>query len=188
MARGRRPRGSRGGGGSIQAPSRRHARLGLRSAAVSVAAALSAWTAISNDLVADEYVAALGAAGALLLLAGRASLVPPALVALAAAYALPLGAGVDGRAPVVAAALVLIAELAYWSLEPGIATAGDGSTLVSRGLFVAGVTLGALLAGTAMVAATALGFAGGVVWLGVGLAAATATLAVAAVLARRHTG
>lgn len=83
---------------------------------------------------------------------------------------------------------MLIAELAYWSLEPGIATGGDGSTLVTRGVFIAAVTLGALLAGTAMVAATAFGFAGGVVWLGVGLVAATATLAVAAALARRHTG
>ena len=94
--------------------------------------------------------------------------------------------GVDLRAPLVAAALVLAAELAYSALEPPFAR-------VSLGLRAARVArLGLTVAGAAVVAGLVL--AASVAELGsaallqaVGILAAVASLALLALLARRLT-
>jgi hypothetical protein len=103
-----------------------------------------------------------------------------------AAYGLFLslhGGAVDARAPAVAAALFLAAELGFWSLERSPARA-ERNVLLRR---ISGLAVGAIL--TALVGSLVLGLTtgvgGGIALEAVGVAAAAVTVAAIAVLASR---
>jgi hypothetical protein len=111
------------------------------------------------------------------------------LVLLAAEYAAALAArndvDVDAGAPLVGAGLLVLAELAYWSIElrgPGY----EERRVIARRLGALGVLafLSALL-GAFVVVLTAAPLGGGLAWDAVGIAAAAGTLAIVAWLAHR---
>jgi hypothetical protein len=155
--------------------------------------ALSALLGAAVALEAEPKAAvAMGAAGAVLLvsfalLTGRSAPIPLALMLLGALYVLP-----DGErfvwAPLYSGALLLCAELAYWSLEQPVAERVLGDVITPR------------LAAVVLVAALSVA-AGGLVLLAADAAAgrspamtAAAALAVAgsagllAALARARPG
>ena len=114
-------------------------------------------------------------------------LVPAALVALGGGYATLLGlegGALDERAPLVAAALFVVAELAYWSLELRDAVADEPGAYARRLALVAALGLGALAVGAGLLAVVDAG--GGIGLEVVGAVAAVAALAIVA-LAARHT-
>jgi hypothetical protein len=113
-------------------------------------------------------------------------LVPAALVALGGGYAALLGlegGALDERAPLVAAALFVVAELAYWSLELRDAVADEPGAYARRLALVAALGLGALAVGAGLLAAVDAG--GGIGLEVVGAVAAVAALAIVALAARR---
>jgi hypothetical protein len=124
---------------------------------------------------------------------GWTSAIPAALVLLAAEYLAGIGTGghedlLEPAAPLVAGGLLLLAELAYWSLElrgPG----HEEREVVLRRLAALGLlTVLAVALGSFVVVVTAAPLGGGLAWDVVGVAAAAATLAVVALLARRDVG
>jgi hypothetical protein len=111
--------------------------------------------------------------------------IPWPLALLAGEYAWSLGgAGIDQYAPLLAGALLVIAELAYWSLELRSRTQ-DGERLTERraGL-IASLGIGAVALGGLVLAATSVQLGTGISADLVGVAAAVAALAVVATLAR----
>jgi hypothetical protein len=153
---------------------------------VAGAAGLAAHAALS-----EPALGLLGAAGgALVLLAvalGRAGLVAPGLVVMLAGYAASVvardSAALDPAAPLVGGALLVVAELAYWSVELKGKEPEDRAVVVRRVATLALVTAGAIGLGAAVLAATALPLGGGLVWNVAGVAAAVAALALIARLA-----
>lgn len=134
----------------------------------------------------------LAGAAVLLLVAGlgrRPAFVPLTLVALGTEYVVAWGArggGVDGRAPIYGGALLLAAELAYWSVETDAPTADDPGVRARRmssilTLAGAGAAVGALLVGL-----TAVPISGGLGTDAVGVVAAGAAFVALAALARRR--
>jgi hypothetical protein len=127
---------------------------------------------------------------ALALWRGWPTLVAWSLALLATGYALALSLGperatIDAAAPVVAAMLIVVAELAYWSLELRDPGRWEGP-LLARRLTVLGVlALVSLALGSVVVVLTTVDLRGGVGLTFVGVAAAVATLAILAGLARR---
>lgn len=102
------------------------------------------------------YVALAGVACLLAgLLLRRAAPATVGLTLVSAGYGISLaGRALDPGAPLVAGALLLVAELAYWALEPGASVRiGRGATLrrllFSIGLATGAVVLAALLLGVA---------------------------------------
>jgi hypothetical protein len=132
-----------------------------------------------------------GTAGAVVLVLalalGRAGLVAPALVLLAAGYAATLVARnasvLDAAAPLVGCGLLLVAELAYWSVELAGAGREERPVLLRRLTAMLALAAAALALGAAVLAATALPIGGGLAWNLVGVAAAAAALALIARLA-----
>jgi hypothetical protein len=126
-----------------------------------VAAGLGAYPA----LVSDGRERLVGSGGALALvvlagaLAGLPSLVPWALLALGGEYAAWFalrGGSVDTRAPLYAAGLLCVAELAYWALDRRTLARAEGELEWRRLgtillLAIASVGLGAVLLGAAAV-------------------------------------
>ena len=110
---------------------------------------------------------------------------------LAAEYAAALAArgaaDVDAAAPLVGAGLLVVAELAYWSLElrgPGY----EESRVVARRLgALAALAFLSIVLGAFVVVLTAAPLGGGLAWDAVGVAAAGGTLAIVAWLAHRAT-
>lgn len=117
----------------------------------------------------------------------RAGLVAPALVVAAAGYAATLAVrdadSLDGAAPLVGCALLLVAELAYWSVELAGAGWEERPVLLRRLTALLGLAGAALVLGAGVLAAAALPLGGGLAWDLVGVAAAAAALAVIARLA-----
>jgi len=137
-----------------------------------------------------EVVAGVGAGGCALIAiafaARRPSVFPVGLAGVGAAYGVYLSlrtGAVDPRAPAVAAALYVAAELGFWSLER--TASRSERTVVGRR--VAGIAAGAVLA--ALVGSLLLGLTtgvgGGLVLEAVGVAAAALVAAAIAVLASR---
>jgi hypothetical protein len=125
-------------------------------------------------------------AGALVL--GQPASVPAAVALLGAAYtgSLFLGPhGLDVWAPLEATALVLAAELAYWSLELRPWVDAEPGILARRTALVAATGAGTLIVGAAVLAAASARVRGGVLWEAVGVAAAAAALALVVRLSRR---
>ena len=153
----------------------------------------AAGLALHPALSADRRVWIVGAAGAaaVVLLACALALRWPSLLAwslalLGGEYAVWLagrGGAVDARSPLYAAGLLLVAELAYEGLDRSGVRA-EPELLARRGLQLAGVALGAVAAGTVVLAAAAIPLGGGVALTAVGVVAATLALLLIARLAR----
>jgi hypothetical protein len=137
-------------------------------------------------------LAALGIMAGVMLAAvlvrGWDELLPWTLLLLGAEYAAPLvvrGGAVDGVAALVGAALLLLGELASWSLDLRTRVREEAPSFRLRGLTVAAVTAGGLVAGALALAATDLDTGSGLPWAVVGAAAAVAVVAMIARLTRR---
>jgi hypothetical protein len=137
-----------------------------------------------------EVVAGVGAGGCVLIaiafLARRPSVFPVGLAGVGAAYGVYLSlhsGAVDPRAPAVAAALYVAAELGFWSLER-TASRSERTVVVRR---VATVAAGAVFTGLvgSLVLGLTTGVGGGLALEAVGVAAAALTVAAIAVLASR---
>jgi len=134
---------------------------------------------------------ALGASGVLWLFGGLAlrwsAALAAGIVSLGAEQAVRLAAGpstVDAWTPLYAAGFLLAAELAWWSIEPRVAAWAEIEVVVRRAVAIALVCAGgAVLAGLIVVAAGAP-LHGGVGLELVGVAAATAAVAVVTAVAR----
>jgi hypothetical protein len=145
---------------------------------------------------ADENARAVGfrlvAVGLLALIAavalGWTALVPASVVALGAAYATHLAVddpALDVRAPLVAAGLLLTAELGYWSIEERDRVRGEeGEGLRQLGL-VTLLVLGGLAVSAALLAVADLARTQGLAIDLLGAAAAAGALLVLALVARR---
>ena len=135
------------------------------------------------------FVGGIGVVGFVYgLVRGRTWSVPWAVVFLGVAYTGSLflpERGVDGEAPLVAAAFLLLAELAYWTLELRTPIDPEPGMLERRTVLVATAGLGGLLVAAIAVAATAVRLGGGLAGDLLGIAAAIAVLAVVAHLAER---
>lgn len=150
---------------------------------------LAAGPAVDPARGDGSVLALLGIAGWLLLAGALAAGLPagvvPGVVVLGAEYALSLGSAVDGRAPLYAAGLLVVAELSYWSLELRIGITADPGTMRVRAVLVAALTASAVVLGGIMLGLSGLRLGGGLGWEVVGLAAAVGALALVAALARR---
>lgn len=126
---------------------------------------------------------------AMALVLARAGLVAPSLVLVAAGYAGTLVARdadvLDAAAPLVGCALLLVAELGYWSVELAGTGREERPVLLRRLTAMLALAGAALVLGAAVLAATALPLGGGLAWNLVGVAAAAAALALIARLAAR---
>jgi hypothetical protein len=174
----------------MPAPRRARTRLvcGLAATAVAAALALAPLAAVEGTL--RQALAWLAGAG-LLLAAGAAlrlaSLLAPALLVLLAEYTVLLvrqGDRVHTAAPLVGAGLLLYAELASWAREARPRVRDEPPVLRARATVVAASTLAALALGVLVLLAAAVPVGGGLARLAVGVVAATATLALVAVVAR----
>ena len=135
-------------------------------------------------------ICAVGAPGAvllaLLLVRRMNELLPWALIPLGSAYTVSLvlhGSSVDGGAPLVAAGLLVCAELAAWSLDERDAIAAERAVVLGRATALAGLVL-AGLAVSGLVVALSLAPASGLVWTALGAAAAVLVVGLAVRLAR----
>jgi hypothetical protein len=144
-------------------------------------AAVSAYPAIATDRLSWPIAATAGAAVAVLVVSlvfGWSAGIAVALALSATAYGVYLGfrgGVVDGRAPLVAAALFVAAELAFRAIEP---RAAAERALASRGAvwLLAGTVMTAVIGALLLVVA---GSATAGLWLeAFGVAAAVAALAV----------
>jgi hypothetical protein len=124
---------------------------------------------------------------ALALALGRGGLIAPALVLVAAGYTGALVArdadALDATAPLVGCSLLVVAELAHWSVELVGKGREERSVLLRRLGAMLGLAGGALGLGAAVLAVTALPLGGGLAWNLVGVAAAAGALALIARLA-----
>jgi len=168
-------------------------RLAVAAAAVALAAATGGWLALAADDRLVRWTNLLAAALAAVLLAAglalrRAIVVPVAVIALGTGYAVALaidGGPLDGRAPVVAAALFVLAELAYWSLELRDAVADEPGAHLRRIGLLSVLAVGALALGAALLALVDTDPLGGIGLEALGAVAAVAALALVALGARR---
>jgi hypothetical protein len=135
----------------------------------------------------------LGAAAVLLLLpailAGWPSAFAWVLALLGAEYAASVAIGpgdaIDGAAPLYATGLLVLAELAYWSVDLRMTRREELVVHLRRLATIAVLALVSLVLGSLLVLATAVPTGGGLAWDAVGVAAAVGTLALVALLARR---
>lgn len=103
-----------------------------------------------------------------------------ALVLLGANYAVWLALGthaIDQRMPVVGAGLLLVAELAFDTLEPEVGRV-EAATLMARVIVLVIVILGAVGAGALVLAVSSVPLSGGVGITAVGAVAAVLVLAL----------
>ena len=163
---------------------------------MAAAAGTGVWlAAIAEDgyLVRATLVAAFLAAA---LLAGGLALrwpvvIPVAVCMLATPYVVALGFELDGldtRAPLLAGALFVIAELAYWSLELRGMLADEPGTYLRQVALLAGLTVGTIAAGTVVLALVEAVSARGAAVDVAGALAAVAAIALLALAAARRTG
>jgi hypothetical protein len=133
----------------------------------------------------EALVATLALAGLLALAAGMLNVWAPLNAlgagALATAYLVLLyarGNQVDGTAPAVAAALLLVTELAWFSLEQAT-IAGNHPLLVARRLaLIGGLAVGAAGVGYLLLLIAVAPLPGGVAYTAAGAAAALASVGV----------
>ena len=131
-------------------------------------------------------LATLALVGAIVL--GWSPLVPVSLLLLGAAYATHLAAddpALDTTAPLVAAGLLLTAELAYWSLEEREEISAEGGESLRHLGLIALLALGGLVAGSALLAVADLARTEGLAIDLLGAAAAAGALLVVVLYARR---
>ena len=94
------------------------------------------------------------------------------------------GEALDARAPVVAAALLAVAELGYWSLELRGPVADEAGTSLRRLGLLAALLFGVLALGVVLLALVEVVSAGGPAVDLLGAAAAVSALALLALAAR----
>ena len=153
------------------------------------AAALAAYPA-AQDVNLQPLALGLGVLSLALLAAGLAigssTTLGWGLAALLAEYAVLFtaeGRSLDELTPVYAAGLLVVAELAFWSIEPRVSTWGEPGLLERRlGFLVSACAGAALVAALVLVLAAAGG--GGVVLDAAGAAAAVGILALIVLLGR----
>jgi hypothetical protein len=194
VAQGRAVAGRARGGEDIQAPRPRSARLGTALAALLAAGGLGAAGVLREGghdalLLVIGSVAVAALAVGLLLRWSAALAIGVALLGAQQAVRLALGAdALDAWTPVIAAALLLVAELAWWSIEPRIPAWAQPGVAARR----AGAVLLACIAGTLVSAVVVLAagerVGGGTALEAAGVVAAIGTLAVVAWVARRGVG
>lgn len=117
--------------------------------------------------------------------------VPVAVGLLAAPYVASLAFeldGIDTRAPLLAAALFTVAELAYWSLELRGALADEPGTYLRRIALLAGLAVATIAAGTVVLAVVEGVSARGTAVDLIGAVAAVGAIALLALAASRRTG
>jgi hypothetical protein len=139
--------------------------------------------------------AALTATAVVLVVAGLAVgvalAVPVAVALLGTAYVALLGFegdALDVRAPLVAAALLAVAELGYWSLELRGAVADEPGAYLRRLALLAAELAGVTTAGIVLLAIVQGVETGGVAIDVLGAVAAIGALALLALAARRRPG
>ncbi len=176
----------------MPAQDRAPTRVEVGAATVALAAVL-ALAPLASTRVPRAPLAWLGAVG-VLLAAGAAwrsaALVPAAVAVLAAEYGLSLyqqRGPVDARAPLFAAGLLLLAELAYWSTEAHRLVRDERAVIGRRVAVLAVVVLAAAAVGALVLLAAELPLAGAVARLALGAAAASTLLALIATLSHRRT-
>jgi hypothetical protein len=103
----------------------------------------------------------------------------------AAALAVRDASTVDAGAPLVGAGLLVVAELAYWSLERRGPGSEEARLVVSRLAVLGSLALGSVLLGAFVVVVTAAPLGGGLAWDLVGVLAAAGTLAIVYWLSRQ---
>lgn len=176
----------------MQAPHRARTRLAAGLGTVALATVL-ALGPLASTRVPRTPLAWLGALAVLLAAAAAwrfASLVGGAVAILAVEYGLSLyhqRGPVDARAPLFAAGLLLLVELAYWSTESHRLVRDDRSVLTFRLAVLAVLALAAVGLGALVLLAAELPVAGPVARLALGVVAASAVLALIASLSRGAT-
>jgi hypothetical protein len=118
-------------------------------------------------------------------------LIPAAVCVLATPYVAALGFEIDGidtRAPLVAALLFAVAELAYWSLELRGTLADEPGTYLRRVALLAGLAVATIAGGTVVLAVVGAIAARGTAIDLLGAAAAIGAIALLALAAARRTG
>ncbi len=165
----------------------------MGAASVLLAAGVGAWLALAADesaLIRGNAV--LGATAAALLALGlvvRVALaVPVAVALLGAAYVTLVGVegdALDVRAPLVAAALLAVAELAYWSLELRGAVADEPGAYLRRLALIAAELAGVTAVGVVLLAVVDGVESGGAAIDALGAVAAVGVLTLLALAARR---
>ncbi len=114
-----------------------------------------------------------------------------AVCLLATPYVAALGFEIDGidtRAPLIAALLFAVAELAYWSLELRGTLADEPGTYLRRVALLAGLAVGTIAAGTGVLALVETISARGAAIDLAGALAAVGAIALLALAAARRTG
>jgi hypothetical protein len=174
----------------MPAPRRARTRLasGLAATAVAAGLAIAPLTTVEGTLrEALAWVAGLGLVLAAAAALRTGSLLGPALTVLLSEYTVVLvrrGDRIDAAAPLFGAGLLLYAELASWAREARPRVRDERPVLVTRVIVVAASTLAALALGVLTLLAAALPAGGGLARLAIGVVAATATLALVALVAR----
>jgi hypothetical protein len=153
---------------------------------------LVAWTLLGIDSWIVFAIAAAAAgpglvALALALVSRWPAPIPWAVVSLGASYAVSLHGrhAIDGRAPVIGGLLVLVAELAYWSLERRTPVGDEAGLQLRRAVSVLATTLGSIAVAAALLTVTSVPLGGSVTWEAFGVAAAAGAVALLALLSRR---
>jgi hypothetical protein len=95
------------------------------------------------------------------------------------------GRALDEAAPLYAAAFVLVAELAFWSLEPRVPAWTEPGLLLRRLAYIVLVCVGAVLLAGAVLVVAAGSSGGGVALEAIGVAASVGVLTLVALLVRR---
>ena len=160
-----------------------------------LAAGTGAWlAAIAEDgYLVRATVLAAAVATLLLTLAlvlRRPIAIPAAIIVLTAPYVAGLGFEIDGldtRAPLIAALLLAVAELAYWSLELRGTLSDEPGTYLRRVALLAGLAVGTIAAGTVVLALVEQAGDGGTAADIAGAVAAVGAIALIAVAAVRRT-
>jgi hypothetical protein len=149
-----------------------------------------AYAALRDSSMA-ALILGIGAIGAiplaLVLVRGLDELLAWALIPLGVAYTVSLllhGSSVDGGVPLVAAGLLLCAELAAWSVDEAQAIAAERQVVLARATALAALVLVGL-AVSGVVVALSRAPADGLAWTAVGAAAAVGLVALAVRLAHR---
>ena len=141
---------------------------------------------LARSTILATVVAAVLLAGGLVL--RQALAIPIAVCLLGAPYVARLGFeadALDTRAPLIAALLLAVAELAYWSLELRGTIADEPGTYLRRVALLAALFVGTIVAGTAVLALVAAIATRGVAVDVVGAAAAAGAIALLVLAGQR---
>lgn len=165
-------------------------------AAEAVVAGTSAGLVLRSESPAAAWaVGLLGAAGAVVLavalLGGWPGLVAPAAAALGAGYAVVVaaeGGPLDLSAPLVAVALLLVCELAYWSHELRVTSPDEPGARALHAAWLALLALGSLVPCTALLVLAGAAPVSGIAVEAAGTLAAAAAVAAVVMLARARSG